>query len=118
VPTRPQHIAQHEHNEALYQSISGSAFTDWAVTALFYSAIHLVEAALSAPPRPRGHVGRLREIAASPALAPVRRHYQELKQRSEDARYNCVPFTAGDVQAMYTRYYLPLRQHLRGLLGI
>jgi hypothetical protein len=118
MPTTQQHIIQSERNEALFQQLSNGPYTDWAITALFYAALHLIDAWLPAPSRPRRHVARIREIAATPRLAVVELDYQELKDRSEDGRYNCARFTTADLQIVHSRHYLPLRGHLRGLLGI
>jgi hypothetical protein len=42
MPTRQDHLAKAEHNEALSRRLEGTRYADWAVTSLFYSALHLV----------------------------------------------------------------------------
>lgn len=45
MPTADQHRQQAEHNKAFVQSfdLDTSPYLDWVVTAIFYTALHLVE---------------------------------------------------------------------------
>jgi hypothetical protein len=116
-PSRQQHIGQAEHNEALFHALEATNFTDWAVTALFYAALHLVDAFLW-PVRLPSHARRGTFIAPSSDLSAMYAHYRELQDRSEDARYECVSFTAADVQQLFSADFFPIRQRLRQLLNI
>lgn len=118
MPTQRQHIVKQEHNEALFGELVNSAFPDWAVTALFYASLHLIEAHLPPPVGTRRHVERERAIFAARDLTVVYGHFRELKDQSGDARYDCVIFTEADVRALHDQRYAPLRRHVRGLLGI
>ena len=65
-------------------------YPDWALTALFYAALHLADAVLVRwYPRPKDHEERNRLIARDSQLRHVRREYMELYQRSRDTRYEC-----------------------------
>ena len=44
MPQPTEHIAQAEKNEGLYDNLVGTEFNDWAVTALFYAALHYIDA--------------------------------------------------------------------------
>ena len=44
MPQPTEHIAQAEKNERLYDSLLGTEFNDWAITGLFYAALHYVDA--------------------------------------------------------------------------
>lgn len=109
--TRQDHLAQAAHNEALADSLVGSAFTDWAVIALFYAALHLVDAH-SHPVRYSSHAARLRYVRTTPTLFPIYFHYQELKTRSEAARYEAVHFSDSFVRSLRLNTYDPLKEQL------
>jgi hypothetical protein len=94
------HIDQAKHNEKCANLLLNNApeFRDWAITAAFYAAVHLVEACFSsrsdightekAPDRGKTqeHVYRLNKVKA---LAGSRafRSYQKLFNASLDVRY-------------------------------
>lgn len=119
MPTRQEHLAQAEHNEALSQRLEITRYTDWAVTALFYSALHLIDAYLLALGMdPKDHAERLRQVASAAALRPVWLRYRNLLDWSIDARYECLPFTTGQVQALRRNSFEPLERHLKTLLGV
>lgn len=49
MPSENQHLIQARHNEDCVQYlINASRFNDWAVTGIFYAAVHYVEAAFDA----------------------------------------------------------------------
>lgn len=67
---------------------------DWAITVLFYSAVHYVDAYLSSrTKRQPDHVGREQEIQRDVFLSSMWREYRELERMSRDARYELAPFT-------------------------
>lgn len=99
MPTAEQHRQQAEHNKAFVQSfdLDTSPYLDWAVTAIFYTALHLVEWFLKS----KGLTGRrdhqLRDayIARMSELRRIYADYTELKFQSEASRYECASFTPG-----------------------
>jgi hypothetical protein len=118
VPSRRAHIAQAEHNEALCRAIGGSQYADWAVTALFYAALHLVDAYLAPNVHPKTHTVRRGLVDTVAGLRPIRDQYRELEERSRDARYKCIRFTPAAVKELRSVRFEPLKAHLRALLGI
>ena len=91
MPTKDDHLDKAEHNERFYQS-TASSFVDWAIAGLFYCALHYVDAYLATLNiNPRTHSIRGREFQR-PELQALLSAYNELKSRSEDARYGFHPF--------------------------
>ena len=106
-------------NEVLAARLLTLAEYGWAVTCLFYSALHLVEAYLvqqglmSGTHRER-HVRMLRE----PNLVSLRSTYNLLKQESELARYECQIFSAEHAARVRQLLYSPVATGMRDLLGV
>lgn len=117
MPTRGEHVDQSERNEAASGVLDAAAHYDWAVTTLFYASLHLIDA-YTWPTRHVGHARRKNYAATDPALARMYIHYAELYDRSQDARYDCVHFTAQRFSDLRSLDYEPLRTHIRGLLGM
>jgi hypothetical protein len=84
-----EHQSWARHNEAFYQHIGGSRsqWPDWAMTSLFYAAVHEIQAALVASrSRPRDHTERIAVLREKwPSLGTL---YETLYTRSKQARYN------------------------------
>lgn len=86
-----QHEAKARHNYSLYNQLrADEQYLDWAVTLLFYTALHLaqaylVEAAATGFDIPKGHPERSREIARQ--LPEIYEKYRFLETRSTSARY-------------------------------
>lgn len=103
MPTLDEHIVQAAHNEALSRVIE-QQYADWALTALFYAALHYVEAYFyqdSASGYPRHYTNHVdRHAAVRSRLRPIYGHYRALMTHSLDARYNCVAFSASDVHSV------------------
>jgi hypothetical protein len=118
VPDRASHIDQAERNERLSLGLEGTTDTDWAVTTLFYAAVHLVDACLAPGLHPREHRDRRDFVRLRADLRPIRTYYRELEDRSRDARYECVPFTQRAVVTLRSRSFEPLKRHLRSVLGL
>jgi hypothetical protein len=120
MPTAEQHQRQAEHNRAFVQSfdLDTSPYLDWAVTAIFYTALHLEEWYL----RTRGLTGRrdhqLRDayIARMSELKGIYAEYTELKYQSEASRYECVSFTPGSIKNDLLPRLDRLETHIRSLL--
>jgi hypothetical protein len=90
--TAADHYAQGQRNEAFYHQIggSGSSHPEWAMTALFYTAVHEIEAALlklNAPPS-KDHTDRKAGVRVR--LSAAAPEYEQLFRLSMDARYGCV----------------------------
>lgn len=104
MPERVYHQAKAEYNIAVAQHLRDSTdYIDWATTATFYAALHLVDAFLDgedALPKderhPRKHSanghqgngGRGRNQLVAAILGPIRKEYRSLEEASRRARYD------------------------------
>jgi len=110
LPTQTQHLKKAKENESLAatMNLAVPAASDWAITMLFYAAVHYVEAFFSkAGQHLKRHKLRVNAIQANPRLRPIYLDYRELQTYSETARYQAVFFTAADV--------VPVRRHLESV---
>ena len=121
MPTLQQHVTQARRNEELSRSIE-SSHPDWAVTTLFYAALHYVKAFSHVhPPMRSAGAATISHDAVISALgqqAPrIHRQYRRLFDGSLDARYQCQVFSQREVDAFrdgdfsaiktYVHKYLP-----------
>lgn len=120
MPTADQHKRQAEHNKAFIQSfdLDTSPYLDWVVTAIFYTALHLVEWFLKS----KGLTGRrdhqLRDayIARMSELRRLYADYTELKFQSEASRYECASFTPEFLKNDLLPRLARLETHIKSLL--
>ncbi len=123
-PLKPEahlHLVQARQNYHLYQALKqGSQHLDWAVTVLFYTALHLAEAYLAentsdAFSRPRGHEERSAAIRRH--LPQIYSDYQFLRTRSTWARYHVQKPKPGPelVQRYETEQFARIAGELRRL---
>ena len=100
MPSASQHKDQAARNRALAEDLIREGGPDrlaWAVTILFYSALHRVDQLL-APEDPGRHSRRYRLMDQQDPLNTVMDEYRHLKKHSEAARYRCIPFTEQEIQ--------------------
>jgi hypothetical protein len=121
-PSKPEavrHLAQARHDYALYQELLGRAeYLDWAVTALFYTALHLAEACLAEQFQsggPKSHAQR--DAAIYRRLRPIYPEYDHLHTRSNWARYHPQkPKPTAELLRQYeTEWFVPIADHLSRL---
>jgi hypothetical protein len=113
-----QHAAKARRNETFFRGfdLDTTPYLEWVVVAIFYTALHLVEAfAATRGEHPDSHGERERFLWASPELQPVIVHYFYLKDRSEDARYRIRTFLPDEVKHLITHHFEPLKQHIASL---
>lgn len=123
MPDRGAHVAQAEHNEALYSHLDQAApeYADWQVTSLFYAALHYVDAYLAntaSSVHPQTHQERDRLVSMERGLRRISIDYQELKDRSLDARYRVVRFPADFPDLLWANQFDRVRSHVRSVLGL
>lgn len=123
MPSRANHLAQADRNERLSQAISETdpipeGATDWVITLLFYSALHLVDAFLdqSRSIHPSSHRNREWYLSTILQFRPIVRNYMNLYERSLDARYRLVPISPVQGSRIKQDMFQPIRSHVRWLL--
>jgi len=102
LPTKAEHKAKAEHNE-YFVSTLGNPFFDWQVTALFYSALHYIQAYFVAKginPPPSTHTMRNNHVSNDPTLRTIYVDYRELQNESRSSRYGVTPPSQNDVQRL------------------
>ncbi|MGH9343341.1 MAG: hypothetical protein ACRD19_06230 [Terriglobia bacterium] len=96
-----KHLNWAKNNENLADTFdpADSFNVDWAITILFYAAVHYIDAYLAARGRrAQAHDQREREIADDPILAQVWENYRQLKRMSRDARYEMAEYRKNDLE--------------------
>ncbi|MFZ0298040.1 MAG: hypothetical protein WAM13_06790 [Candidatus Sulfotelmatobacter sp.] len=100
MPSKADHAAKAAHNETFVSSL-GDPYWDWAVSGVFYTALHYVEAYLATKRIHSGsHPVRDSNINRDSVLRAIYPDYRELKDESRAARYDVVPFTRDDLAKM------------------
>ena len=122
MPTREQHIYQAERNERAARVLaeteaSEDRLTDWEVTALFYSALHYIDAFLDSMGgiHPTNHTARNGLVASRTSFALS---YLKLYNRSLDARYNVVSLAPQAVAKIIADDFNPIKENIRSLLNL
>ncbi len=86
-----QHIAQWKHNRQFAKTIDGK-YRDWQVNAIFYTALHIIDAALcSKGINVAEHGERNEQIKTNISFAQVRNQYLNLYRISRVTRYDADP---------------------------
>lgn len=121
MPGKTEHLARAEANARFCRlQVADGQFLDWAVAALFYSALHYVDAYLATRGpgglHPRTHGIRTALVAKDPVLSAVRLQYEHLRTRSQDARYDLLSFAVADVDRLERNEFAAIRNLLRPLL--
>ncbi|MBS1823530.1 MAG: hypothetical protein JST61_16420 [Acidobacteria bacterium] len=117
--TSQEHVAKADNNAAFGKSLDlGSQCNiDWALTALFYSAVHYVDAYLANSGNPphayNTHGKRERFVATDSKLKRVNREYMDLKNFGINARYYCSVTKADKVTTEAIPALEAIRNHLR-----
>ena len=96
-------LAKYRHNKSFSEVFDQSRYPDWAITALFYAALHLVDAVLERElgRTPDTHIRRSAWLHKAGMTRPIAGEYQRLRGLSEQARYDkeSEQFSQEDVQA-------------------
>lgn len=87
--TESDHRLKAAHNQAFLDAIDHARFPDWAVTAAFYKAVHLVEALFARDNRAPGGSHLKRNQVLKRHYKHVWKQYQPLYNFSRQARYWC-----------------------------
>jgi hypothetical protein len=104
-----------------YSAEHGSLDPGWAITALFYAALHWIELYFyvdQVEGEPRHYTDHARRLdAVRRRLRPVYAEYLALRTASEDHRYRCVVHKPPDVGIASRSWYEPLKAEVRRRLG-
>jgi hypothetical protein len=128
---RSEHLAKAEHNEELSYLLAdanadGKGFEDWEVIALFYAAVHLVDARLAADnEHPTSHVEhrqgmpRGRNALVRQLLPLLWGDYRQLENLSHRARYEAgAQIRPSQVKTARQKHYANIRSWIRAWAGI
>ncbi|MBI4333837.1 MAG: hypothetical protein HY673_21455 [Chloroflexi bacterium] len=122
---RDFHIWKARRNEVFHESIDLDKHGEWAAVALFYAAMHYVDAVLAeelglpAEARhPGDHAHRNQMVAASHSLSPIWLFYRSLYHRSRQARYTSLSLPRNVLANLQPLCFEPLRRHTGKLPGL
>jgi hypothetical protein len=86
-----QHVAQWKHNRRFAKTID-SKYRDWQINVIFYTALHVIDAALvSLGVNVADHNDRNEQIKSNSSFASVRIQYLDLYRISRITRYDADP---------------------------
>lgn len=122
MPAENIHLAQAGKNERFYKTfdLATTEFLDWAVTGLFYSALHYIDAYLARVKdyHPPEHKPRTRLVATEAKLGIIYEDYRRLKDQSEAARYRVKKFKRKEVEDLESKRFKRVKHHLLACLGL
>ena len=107
MPDKLQHLERARGNESLVRSLDleDGIQVDWAITMLFYSALHYIDSFLAGKNlHARGHDARDSEVSVNGTLSPIYNDYRRLKDASRAARYDCVDYTQSHFSQFDARF--------------
>ena len=118
MPGTPVHINQAQHKEEFFLSFDRTVYSDWAITVLFYAALHYVDAFLAhvGIRNPGGHSNREQYIQSRPELQPIYNEYSRLKNRSASARYYARRFSPEEIERCRNQDLENIKQRIRSIL--
>lgn len=119
MPGTAQHLEQAQHNERFFSGIDTDTYSDWAVIALFYSALHYVDAYLAKEGivDPGGHDSRDEFVRRYPTTRAIWPQYRRLKSFSMSARYYAARFARGEVKGLERGSFEPIKRQISTALG-
>lgn len=119
MPTQQRRLQQARRNEDLYHHLATVAptYIDWQITALFYSALHYVDAYLAKHNvHPSSHAERDRLITMESVLRRIYTAYRDLESYSRDARYELHSIAPGYEQTLYSNQFTAIRDYLLAVI--
>jgi hypothetical protein len=117
-PTSADHLSKAEDNKqfGLGMIRTHHVSAGWALTAMFYSAVHFAAAYLcTIGVTPETHGDRTDEILNRPELSEIYKNYRHLSDRSFNARYKFNIYGKHDVDQAIPSLER-IEQHIRSLL--
>ncbi len=116
MPTTSEHLARARQNLRFAESfdLDSTPYLDWVVAAYFYAGLHLVDALLYQREKIHGghHETRSRYVRQKSYLKQISRAYHELKDHSENARYELLTFTRIKIENVVIPLYRAIESHI------
>jgi hypothetical protein len=106
MPQSHEHLTRAKENEQLAIGLGreSGCSTDWAITMLFYAALHYIDAFLAGKNmHPLNHEKRDGEIENNGSLAAIFKDYRRLKDLSRAARYEIANFREDQLEVARRR---------------
>ena len=119
MPAKEDHVLKANGNAgfALSLALTSQPNIDWALIALFYAAMHYIEAYLAVQGQHlRSHETRDKVVARDKNLRKIFNEYADLKYFGYVARYEPYQFKANDVTSSATPQFLTLKAHIASFL--
>ena len=119
MPKQEDHLNQVSQNKAFLQSINRTAYPDWAITVIFYTALHYIDALLAKENvHPGSHDRRDNYVTRRHELRTIAKDYFRLKNSSRTARYNPpTKFTHQNVDQLEMTHLKNIETQITPLLG-
>ena len=118
MPDLNNHLNFANRNDQFSQDlVSEQRHLDWAVTVMFYAAVHYVETYFAMNNlHDTSHIGREGTIHRDRKLRRIYAAYRELKDDSVKTRYECHIFPAKEIVSRIQPNLLAIKNHISGLL--
>lgn len=120
MPSKEEHITKADGNAAFAAAIplNSQPRIDWALIALFYAAMHYVEAYLAVVfnQHVKSHTTRDSIVARDSNLKRIHAEYMDLKFFGYNARYEMYAFKATDFTDQALPKFQKIKAHLRTFL--
>lgn len=118
MPDVNTHLRVARNNEDFSRDlISENRYLDWAVTGIFYSAIHYVEAYLATQAiHSASHRGRDTEIYSDTNLRHIYDEISDLKNDSTQTRYQGYVFSQSEILSRIRPCLERVKSHIQSLL--
>ena len=117
MPSVQQYLSKAVRNEEFADALASHSvrYTEWEVTALFYSALHYVNSFLEMQGlEATHHFARFRLIAN---LTDFSKEYENLSQKSNNARYKMDEFTPREIESVRAGEFRVVKEGVLALLG-
>jgi hypothetical protein len=113
------HVNQAKNNEQLVAYLDGGPYPDWRATAVFYAAVHYVQAyftSLTPPQKFERHKDRDTAIGNDKHIRAIWSNYRSLKDWSRNARYEGLKPEPKDFKDDILPAIGAIKKHLRAFL--
>jgi len=116
MPSEKQHIKKAAHNEQFFDHVKHD-YPDWAMTGLFYSVLHYIEAYLATKGiHVEDHKERAKHVGLLAPLKPYYADYRRLYDYSVNARYKMHEFNVTWLNDTHKRFFLPIKTSILKLI--